>query len=392
MKLLETYIFRRIVQMTLAALLPVLAILWTIQVLGRINLVTDSGQSIGSFMKLATLILPTIIPIVLPFAAVIGIAQTLTTMNNDSELAVIDAAAAPRSTLLKPVLVFAGCLSLFSFGIANFVEPQVRISARQMIAAAYADLLSSVIEEKNFRSIQDGLYVEISERHSGRVLRGIFIVDQRDPAFDLVYYAREGAVDANGTSLTMQDGEVHRKTPDGKISIIRFDSYGFDLSDMTKSDGPQVLAPGQRSLGFLLSPDPADKGYAGNPGAYRAELHKRLSEWLFPFVYGLIAFAIAGDARSHREARLHPLISSLIIAFVLRWLSFSAANATETEPFAVVFVYGIPVVAGLAAGWVIVTGRKLRLPAFLRRRLSALWQTVESRLPFRRGQKNGGAA
>lgn len=392
MKLLETYILKRIVQMTLVALLPVLAILWTIQVLGRINLVTDSGQSIGSFMTLATLILPTIIPIVLPFAVVIGIAQTLTAMNNDSELAVIDAAAAPRSTLLKPVLVFAALVSVFSFSISNFVEPQVRTSAREMIAAAYADLLSSVIEEKNFRSIQDGLYVEISERHSGRILRGIFIVDQRDPAFDLIYYAREGAVDASGSSLTMKDGEVHRKTPDGKISVIRFDSYGFDLSDMTKKEeGVTSLPSGQRSLSFLLNPDPEDKGYKTSPGAFRAELHKRLSEWLLPFVYGLIAFAIAGDARSHRESRLHPLISSLVIAFLLRWLSFSATNATETEPSMVIAVYAIPIGAGLLAALYIGSGKRWHLPVGLRHRMSALWLAIEAKLPFRR-RSNGGAA
>lgn len=391
MKLIETYIFRRIVQMTLAALLPVLAIIWTIQVLGRINLVTDSGQSIGSFMTLASLILPTIIPIVLPFAVVIGIAQTLTAMNNDSELAVIDAAAAPRSTLLKPVLFFAALMSIFSFTVSNFVEPQVRGAARAMVAAAYADLLSSVIEEKNFRSIQDGLMVQISERHSGRVLRGIFIADQRDPAFDLVYYAREGAVDANGSSLTMKDGEVHRKTPDGKISVIRFDSYGFDLSDMTKSDGVKLQPASQRSLAFLLNPDPEDKSYKQWPGAYAAELHKRLSEWLFPFVYGLIAFAIAGDARSHREARLHPLISSLIIAFLLRWLSFSAANAAESQPQLALLVYALPLAAGGTAMTVIISGRKPHLPAFVRDHLLAVWRKVEARLPFRR-HSNGDVA
>ncbi|MCA0257282.1 MAG: LPS export ABC transporter permease LptF [Proteobacteria bacterium] len=392
MKLIEAYILRRIVQMTLAALLPVLAIIWTIQVLGRINLVTDSGQSIGSFMKLATLILPTIIPIVLPFAVVIGIAQTLTAMNNDSELAVLDAAGAPRSTLMKPVLMFAAFLSIFSFSVSNFVEPQVRLAARQMIAAAYADLLSSVIEEKSFRSIQDGLYVQIAERHSGRVLLGLFVVDQRNPAFDLVYYAREGAVDPNGTSLTMKNGEVHRKTPDGKISVIRFDTYGLDLSEMTKtSNGETRLRPSQRPLSYLLSPDPADPDYIATPGAYRSELHKRLSEWLFPFVYGLIAFAIAGSARSHREARLNPLVLSLIIAFFLRWLSFYAANSTETSIAAVPFVYLIPLTAGGGAAFVLATGKTPRMPAIVHDRLSALRRAIEQRLPFRRGT-NGGAA
>ena len=87
MKILELYIFRRAFQMFLVTLVPVLTIIWTIQVLGRINLVTDTGQSMGSFMTLATFILPTIIPVVLPFAIVIGITQTLNAMNNDSELA-----------------------------------------------------------------------------------------------------------------------------------------------------------------------------------------------------------------------------------------------------------------------------------------------------------------
>ncbi|MBC7336886.1 MAG: LPS export ABC transporter permease LptF, partial [Clostridia bacterium] len=47
MKLLELYILRRVGQMFLTALLPVLAIIWTTQVLARINLVTDSGQWVG---------------------------------------------------------------------------------------------------------------------------------------------------------------------------------------------------------------------------------------------------------------------------------------------------------------------------------------------------------
>ena len=225
MKLLETYIVRRVGLMFLVALLPVLAIIWTTQVLQRINLVTDSGQSIGSFAKLATLILPTIIPIVLPFALVIGITQTLTAMNNDSELTVMEAAGANRSVIFRPIMLLAIGISLFSFVVDNMVEPKARVVARQMVAEAYADLLSTVIEEKNFRRIEDGLYVQISQRLSGRILKGLFVADSRDPAFDLLYYAKEGAVDPSGTSLLMRDGEVHRKTVDGNVSVIKFDSY-----------------------------------------------------------------------------------------------------------------------------------------------------------------------
>lgn len=329
MNLLENYVFGRIFRMFVAALIPVLAIIWVTQVLGRINLVTDSGQSIGSFALLATYMLPTLIPVVMPFAVIIGITQTLQTMNNDSELAVIDASGAPRRTIYKPALILAGVLCVVSFGVDNFLEPISRYGMRKTIAATYADLLSSVIEEKAFRKIDDGLYVQISERMQGRVLKGLFVADARDPRFEMVYYAREGAVDEAGGTLIMKDGEIHRKIAGGAVSIIHFDSYSFDLSELSASRGQATLRAGDRDLAFLFNPDPNDPYFKEKPNDFRAELHRRLTDWFFPVTFALISLMVAGSAHSHRERRLHPLISALFLAFVFRWSAFYLANRIE---------------------------------------------------------------
>lgn len=391
MKLLERYILRRIFQMFLVTLLPVLTIIWTIQVLGRINLVTDTGQSMGSFATLATYILPTIIPVVLPFALVIGITQTLTAMNNDSELPVIDAAGATRSIIYRPVLVLGIALSLFSFLVTNFVEPPSRVAARQMVAAAYADLLSSVIEEKTFRSIEDGLYVQISERHSGRVLKGLFVVDYRDPNFDLIYYAREGSIDESGTSLTMRDGEVHRKSADGRISIIKFASYAFDLSAMAKSEGGLPQYSTDRSLAFLLNPDPNDPVYQKSPNSYRAELHRRLSDWLYPITFALISLVIAGNTRSHRQARVHPMVYALFLAFAIRWLGFSATNLVERNPLYAPLPYVVPIISALIAIYLLATHRQFSTPAFITRGIARLTHSVQRRFEAKPTSGGGGA-
>jgi lipopolysaccharide export system permease protein len=378
--------------MFLVALLPVLAIIWTTQVLQRINLVTDSGQSITSFAKLATLILPTIIPVVLPFAMVIGITQTLTAMNNDSELTVMEAAGANRSVIIRPIMLLAILVSIFSFVVDNMVEPKARVAAREMVAAAYADLLSTVIEEKNFRRIEDGLYVQISQRLSGRILKGLFVADSRDPSMDLIYYAKEGAVDPKGTSLLMKDGEVHRKTPDGNVSIIKFDSYSFDLSDLTQNKGQTTLRAGDRGLGFLLHPDPNDADYRAKPGGYRAELHRRLTDWALPAVFALISLVIAGDARSHREARLHPMVSALTIAFALRWADFYAANQIENASFYIFVLYGVNIAAALVAILLLSRSKKRLVPSTIRDRFAAFWLAVQGRSPTSRGRSSGGKA
>jgi lipopolysaccharide export system permease protein len=339
MKLLESYILRRIAQASLAAMLPVLAIIWVIQALGNVDLVTDSGQSISSFMLLATLILPTIIPAVLPFAVVIGVSQTLTAMNNDSELTVMDAAGASRSIILRPVILFAVAMSIGSFCVDNLVEPVVRVQARNLVAAAYADLLSAVIQEKSFRKVADGLYIQIDQRTNGRVLHGLFIADSRDPDSDLIYYAREGSIDESGTALIMRDGEVHRKAPDGKVSIIQFLSYSFDLTEMSKSRKQAALGPIDRDLAFLLNPDPKDQSVITYPTQYVAELHRRLTEWALPLIYALVALVFAGDARSHRSARLHPMVSALGVSFALRLGAFYLAYNIEANPSHYIYLY-----------------------------------------------------
>lgn len=388
MKILEQYILRRVVLMFTTALLPVLAIIWTTQVLQRINLVTDSGQSVGSFMVLATMILPTIVATVLPFALVIGITHTLTTMNNDSELAVIDAAGAPRGIIQRPLILLAAGLSLFSFVMMGFIEPAMRVNVRTMIATAYADLLSSVIEEKTFRQIEPGLFVQISERQSGRAMKGLLVADSRDPSSELIYYAREGAVDESGKSLVMQDGEVQRKAPNGDVTVIRFDRYAFDLSDLSEERGQARFGAKDRDLFYLMDPDPLDERYLKDPNDYRAELHRRVSASFFPLVFAFVSLMMSGDARSHREAHLHPMASALLLSLAIFWASNYVTSLAETSGAYIPLQYLIPLGSGAAAVFFLATNRRPKLP----RAFSALVQRAMSATEKRLGNGTGGAS
>lgn len=372
MKLIERYILRRATGMFLATLLPLMAIVWTTQALTSVNLVTDSGQSILAFLRLATLILPSIIPLILPFALVIGVAQTLTAMNADSELTVLNAAGASRMTIIRPILYLGIALSVLSFAVDNFVEPYSRMAVRKMIATAHADLLSSVVQENTFRKIADGLYVQVASRRSGGVLHGIFVADSRNPAYELVYYAREGAVDENGTALVMKDGEVHRKLPDSNVSIIKFDSYAFDLTDLTKTAGEATIRAKDRDLFFLLDPDSKDPVYEKNPMTFSAELHRRFTEWTFPLLFALIALVVSSDARSHREARMHPMITALLTCLFVRWATFYTANSAEESRAFVPVMYLIPLATGALAIRQLMGNRRLEIPLTWEQKLNEI--------------------
>jgi len=364
MKVVERYILRRAFTLFIAASAWTLAIVWTTQVLARIDLVTDSGQSALTFFEVASLIIPSIIPIVVPFAMVVAVTQTLSVMNMDSELVVINAAGSSRLTVIKPVILLAVAAGIFCFVVQNGIDPYARQRNRDLVASARADFLSLLIQEGTFRKIEDGLFVQIGERLPDSRLGGIFVADSRTEGTDLIYYAKTGAVVDEGDKkvLLMDDGVVHRKTPTGDISVIHFTSYAFDLSAFTADVGETIRLPKDQTTPYLLHPSPNDVIFQKSPNFYRLELAKRFSEWMFPITFALIALAVAGDARSHREARIHPLITAISIALIVRWVAFMAEGKAKGNPFYNYVMVATPIAFSLISIWFLRTHRAMELP------------------------------
>jgi lipopolysaccharide export system permease protein len=213
MKILERYIFRRVFLLFLGTLLVTTAIAMITQVLVYVNLMSSTGQSLLTFLRLAGLLIPAMLVVVTPFALMLGAAQTLTAMNADSELPVIEAAGGSRVITGKPILTLAILLSLATLATSIFVEPWTNRSLRDLLVDARTDLISVAVTSGTFHEMQKDLYVLVSEKHAGGVLGGIFLADNRDPETELIYYAKYGSfIESEGKDfLVMTEGELHHK-------------------------------------------------------------------------------------------------------------------------------------------------------------------------------------
>jgi len=190
----------------------------------------------------------------------------------------------------------------------------------------------------------------------------------------------------------MNDGVVHRKTPAGEVSVIRFTSYVLDLSVFSSVSQHLVIYAKDRSLRYLANPDPNDPFFKANPQEFNAVFHQRLTEWIYPLVFALIALAVAGDARSHREARIHPMITALTIALFVRWVSFFAAGKAETDWLYVPFLYVVPFAAAAVSVWCLATNRTMELPVNWTDRVATLFRQAGERLTIYRLRLFGASA
>lgn len=372
MRLIERYILQRVGIMFLAVFCAAIGITWTVQVLQRINFLTTSGQSLSTALKFFSLFVPSIIPLVMPFALVIAIAQTLSTMNQDSELVVINASGSPRTAIIRPILLLAVLLSATSFLVANYVDPYARYNMRSMLAEANADLINNVIQEGSFYKISDNRYVQIAERKPDGTIGGLFIADSSDPNVDLIYYALDGVIASTPTNdvLLLTDGEIQRRdVKSGRVSIIKFDNYAFDLSQFAGAADDMVLYAKDRHLDELINPDLNNPDYQRKPLHYRAELHKRLTNWTYPFVFAMIALVLAGDSRSHREARISASFSAISLSLLVYWAGYFVTDKAEKNPDYLVIMYLIPLGTIAICTYILFSGRKMTLPAGLHDRL-----------------------
>ncbi len=71
----------------------------------------------------------------------------------------------------------------------------------------------------------------------------------------------------------------------------------------------------------------------------------------------MIALAVIGNARSHRESRINPLVTAVTIALIVRWAGYFAANQVQVTPRLWPIVYAIPLGFAAISIWFIATNR-----------------------------------
>ena len=385
MTIFERYVFRQAGGALLIILLTLSGIVWVALALRQLNVVTSQGQDVWMLVKMTTLALPNLMAIIAPFSLLIASIHTLNRLNGDSELIVLTASGATVWSAARPLLLLAVLVAM-GVGFVNHVAmPWSMQLLRKYIVQVRTDLLTSVIQPGQFTSPENNLTFHIRERALNGELKGLIVHDTRDGALSQSYLAERGVIVKRDPSnyLIMSDGHIVRRADKAEpAQIVAFDKYAVDLDRFEKKyNENDDLKPRERYLGELLNPDPKSNQWRSAPGKFRAELHERSSNPLYPIAFVMIALAAVGQVHSIRQSRIKQVAIGFMLAAALRLGGLALNNIVVTNAAAVPLLYGLPLGAILASAWVIGRSqRRLRpefslarlLPSFGRRPLGVL--------------------
>ena len=345
LNLIERYVLKKTSITVFIATGAMIAVLWVARAVQEVDILLNKGQGIATYLKMITLGVPILTAAIIPVALMIGLIQTINGLNKDSELVVMHASGASRAVLLKPFILLGILVSVIIMNLHLWAAPMAMQTLRDYVTNIRADLVSVVVQEGKFRNIGNGLLFHVASRAPGGLLKGIFIHDNRDPKQIYTYLATDGAVsEIDGRAyLILNGGQIHRKNnKDGGISIIKFSSYAFNLSEVADVESFRAQSQTEISTYELFYPDANNQYYKDRPGHFYAELHTRLTGGLYPILVALVLLTFIGNPNSHRQGQTIVIIAACATIVGERGLTVWGEGILRTNPNMIYLVWGVP--------------------------------------------------
>ncbi|MFA5949642.1 MAG: LPS export ABC transporter permease LptF [Hyphomicrobium sp.] len=384
MTIFTRYVFWQATGALLLILLSLTGIVWISLALRELNVVTTSGQSAFTLVKITTLGVPNFIAIIAPFALLIAFIYTLNRLNSDSEIIVLTASGATAWTIVRPILAISMLVALFIAYVNNIGMPWSLRLLHQTIIAIRTDVLTQVIQPGRFTSPEQGLTFHIRERAVNGELEGLLVHDARVATQIQSYLANRAViVQQNGSAyIVMTEGHILRSTkPEEPAQIIAFDKYAIDLDQFEqKLDKADEYRPRERYFDELVNPDKNSSMYKSQPARFVAEVHERFSSPLYPIAFGFLAVAIVGQAQSTRQNRSGRMAACFAIGAGLRLLGLATNNLVTVKSQYAPLLYAVPAAAIVVALIMIARGAQARSSVSIIDPVSDFVTAVVSRL------------
>jgi lipopolysaccharide export system permease protein len=270
-------------------------------------LITGAGASYTDIIKLLLLIQPQLLMLTVPMAFLLSVLLTYGRMGLDSELTVLRSSGMSFHDLARPVFLLAGFLFLLSLLITFYLLPGSSKKLRGSVNRLLREQAPLAIEPGVFFTHFKGILILVEEKTGPHKLKGVFIYDGRDKAYEKVIYAREGILTVgmnSNPSFRLVQGTVHMVGEDSSTEV-HFDEYLFSIRI---SGGLLGRKKSEMSLAELYT-----QGRKGKKEGldYLIEFHRRLSFPALSLALSFLAVPLAFVAG--RRGRVLAFIAGILV-------------------------------------------------------------------------------
>jgi lipopolysaccharide export system permease protein len=352
---LHRYLMRSLLLATAIVIAVLSLAIWLTQSIRVLELTIDGGAPLRVFLALLLLALPQFLIVILPVTVLLVIVFVYNRLIMDNELVVMRSLGLGPWGLARPALILAGVATLICFVLTLWAAPAANRQSRdtiQIMRSAYSSLL---LREGVFNSVGTGVTVFVQARNAAGELSGILIQDDTSPERPATVLAERGQiVSTEGVPrFIVYNGTRQELDPaTGRMSVLEFDRYTFEISAIEQTVGERFLKPDERETGDLWS-EPAAADDPRLKANLRAEAHIRLTTPLLALGFGLVALATVLSGPFDRRGQLRRIGTGLGLGLLLQSAALGASGLARLSGIGIPLLYLTPLAAIALGGWIL---------------------------------------
>ena len=233
-KLIFKKFAKDVFQFFLLVSISISLIVWVIQAVNFLDIVTEDGHGFKVYFLYTLLSLPKIFSKILPFIYFISLFYIILKYENENELIIFWTIGIKKIEFVNVLLKFSIFYLILQLLLTTYVVPTTLDKARSYIRGSNVDLFSSIIQEKKFIDVVKNLTIFVEEKDNKGNLKNIFLKEKIEKNKSQTILAKEGKIQKydNKSTLLLFDGKIINNN-NKKVNSFEFSKTEINLSKFT---------------------------------------------------------------------------------------------------------------------------------------------------------------
>ena len=240
-KTIYKYFFYEFLRYFTITLFALAVIVWTIQAVNYLDLVSEDGHAFTIYFFYSLLTLSKVVTKLIPFCFLIATVLTVSKLEKDNELMVLWTSGLNKIHIANFLFTISLLVMLLQLLFTTAINPNLLYSSRMLLKNSELQFIPSLLKERQFNDTVEGLTIFIDKKDNNQTFKNIFIRDDGKILSEIggassTIFAKFGYINNDEKNLILHDGSIQRLKEDGTINVFKFEKTILNLSGIaTKS-------------------------------------------------------------------------------------------------------------------------------------------------------------
>ena len=235
------YFFHEFIRYFVVTLFAFAVIVWTIQSVNFLDLVTEDGHAFATYFYYSSLTLSKVLTKLIPFCFMVALVLTISKLEKDNEMIALWTSGLNKIYIVNLIFRISLLIMFMQIIFTSLINPTLLNFSRSIIKNSQLEFVPSLLKERQFNDTVEGLTIFVEKKTENRVYKNIFIRDDGKVLSKIgdessTIFARSGLMSDDEKNLILFNGNIQKLNEEGDVSIIKFEKTILNLSGIvTKS-------------------------------------------------------------------------------------------------------------------------------------------------------------